>query len=71
MDYLLADETGVPEAQRKDFSETLWYLPDTRLCFTAPEVDLPIASLPALKNDYLTFGCFQNLAKVGNEVLTV
>ena len=40
MDYLLADETGVPEAQRKDFSETLWYLPDTRLCFTAPEVDL-------------------------------
>ena len=71
MDYLLADETGVPEANRKDFSETLWYLPDTRLCFTAPEDGLRIASLPALQNGYLTFGCFQNLAKVGNEVLTV
>ncbi|MEO8342857.1 MAG: tetratricopeptide repeat protein [Gallionella sp.] len=71
MDYLLADETGVPEAHRKDFSETLWYLPDTRLCFSAPEFDLPIAPLPARQNGYLTFGCFQNLPKVGNEVLTV
>jgi protein O-GlcNAc transferase len=70
MDYLLADEVGVSEAHRKDFSETLWYLPDTRLCFTAPENDLRIASLPALQNGYLTFGCFQNLAKVGNDVLT-
>lgn len=71
MDYLLADEVGVPEAQRKDFSETVWYLPDTRLCFTPPEVELPVALLPALKNGHITFGCFQNLAKVGNEVLTV
>jgi protein O-GlcNAc transferase len=69
MDYLLADETGVPEANRKNFSETLWYLPDTRLCFTAPEVDLPVASLPALQNGYLTFGCFQRLTKVNDEVL--
>jgi predicted O-linked N-acetylglucosamine transferase (SPINDLY family) len=71
MDYFLADEIGVPETQRGHFSETVWYLPDTRLCFTAPEVDLPVAPLPALKNGYLTFGCFQNLSKVGNEVLTV
>jgi predicted O-linked N-acetylglucosamine transferase (SPINDLY family) len=71
IDYFLADEIGVPEAQRGHFSETVWYLPGTRLCFTAPEVDLPVAPLPALKNGYLTFGCFQNLSKVGNEVLTV
>ena len=70
MDYLLADEVCVPEAQRGDFSETVWYLPDTRWCFTAPEVDLPVASLPALRNDYITFGCFQRLTKVGDEVLT-
>jgi len=69
MDYVLADEVGVPEAQRKNFSETVWYLPDTRLCFTAPGVDLPVGSLPALQNGHITFGCFQNLAKVGDEVL--
>jgi protein O-GlcNAc transferase len=69
MDYLMVDEVGVPEAQRKYFSETLWYLPDTRLCFTPPAIDLPVASLPALHNGFITFGCFQNLAKVQDEVL--
>ncbi len=71
MDYLLADEVCVPEAQRGDFSETVWYLPDTRWCFTPPEVDLPVASLPALENGHITFGCFQRLTKVGDDVLTV
>ena len=69
MDYLLADRVGVPESQRKNFTETVWYLPDTRLCFTAPAAAVPVAPLPALQNGYLTFGCFQNLSKVGDEVL--
>ena len=70
MDYVLADEVGVPESQRGQFTETVWTLPDTRLCFTPPEIDLPVASLPALENGYITFGCFQNMAKVGNAVLS-
>ncbi len=36
MDYLLADTVSVPESHRHHFTETVWYLPDTRLCFTAP-----------------------------------
>ena len=70
MDYLIADQVGVPEAHREHFTETVWYLPDTRLCFSPPETDLPVAPLPALRNGYITFGCFQNMAKVGDEVLT-
>jgi protein O-GlcNAc transferase len=69
MDYLLADEVGVPETLRKQFTESVWYLPDTRLCFTAPVIDLPVSPLPALANGMITFGCFQNLAKVGDNVL--
>ena len=69
MDYLLADKVGVPEAQRRNFSETVWYMPDTRLCFTAPGLDLPVATLPALQNGYVTFGCFQRLDKAGDEML--
>ena len=69
MDYLLADKVGVPEAQHRNFTETVWYLPDTRLCFTAPAAAVPVAPLPALQNGYITFGCFQNLSKVGDEVL--
>ena len=71
MDYLLADTVGVPEEQRKDFTETIWYLPDTRLCFTAPATDLQVATLPALQNGFVTFGCFQNLSKVVDEVLVL
>jgi protein O-GlcNAc transferase len=71
MDYLLADEVGVPEAQQYQFTESIWYLPDTRLCFTAPNVDITVAPLPTLSNGMTTFGCFQNLAKVGDEVLAL
>lgn len=76
MDYLLADRMGVPEPHREHFSETVWFLPDTRLCFTPPDAGvpgmaLPVAPLPALKNGHLTFGCFQRLEKVGDAVLTV
>jgi len=69
MDYLLADEMGVPETQRKHFTEAIWYLPETRLCFSVPVTALPVADLPALQNGYVTFGCFQNLSKVADEVL--
>ncbi len=69
MDYLLADEVGVPEDQRQQFTEAVWNLPDTRLCFTPPKVEIPVAALPALSNGSITFGCFQNLSKVGDDVL--
>jgi protein O-GlcNAc transferase len=69
IDYLIADQVGVPESHRKHFAETVWYLPDTRLCFSVPEINLPVSPLPALKNDYITFGCFQNMSKVGDKVL--
>jgi protein O-GlcNAc transferase len=69
MDYLLADRVGVPESQQQNFTETVWYLPDTRLCFTAPAAAVAVAPLPALQSGHITFGCFQNLSKVGDEVL--
>jgi protein O-GlcNAc transferase len=69
IDYVLADKTGVPEEDRKHFIEKVFYLPDTRLCFLAPSCDLAVAPLPALSNGYVTFGCFQNSAKVTDAVL--
>ncbi|MFZ5524848.1 MAG: tetratricopeptide repeat protein [Pseudomonadota bacterium] len=70
IDYLLADPVGVPEAHREHFTEKIWYLPDTRLCFSPPETDLPVAPLPAQQSGRITFGCFQNMAKVDDVVLT-
>jgi predicted O-linked N-acetylglucosamine transferase (SPINDLY family) len=69
IDYFLADATGVPDHLRWQFTETVWHLPETRLCFTAPPENVPVASLPARDNGFVTFGCFQNLAKVGDNVV--
>jgi len=69
IDFLLADETGVPEGHRQWFTETIVPLPETRLCFTAPKDDIAVGPLPALKNGGVTFGSFQNLAKIGEPVL--
>ena len=71
MNYLLTSSVAVPEIHTAQFTERIWYLPDTWLCFTAPEVGLPVARLPALQNGHITFGCFQRLDKVGDTVLAV
>ncbi|MES2126181.1 MAG: tetratricopeptide repeat protein [Pseudomonadota bacterium] len=69
IDYLLADAVSVPQVHAEVFSETLLRLPETRLCFTVPAGAPPVAPLPALARGAITFGCFQNLAKVNDAVL--
>jgi len=68
VDYILADETGVPEKSREFFTEKILYLPDTRLLFSSPKgVDVKVGSLPANSNGYITFGCFQTLSKISRK----
>lgn len=69
MDYFIADEVGVPECNQTHFVEKIKYLADTRLCFTEPNAAIAVSTLPAFKNQLITFGCFQNMAKVSDEVL--
>src|SRR5208282_1480188 len=61
IDFLLADSKSVPESLREQFTETIWYLPDTRFCFTPPGDDtrLQPTPLPAARNGYITFASFQ------------
>lgn len=73
IDFLLADNVSVPESLRQQFTETIWYLPDTRFCFTPPASDthLQPAPLPAARNGHITFGCFQNPVKLNDAVLAL
>jgi protein O-GlcNAc transferase len=71
MDYLLADKVGVPVENQAHFTEQIRYLPDTRLCFSAPKETFAVSELPALSTGYITFACFQNLNKVTDAVLAV
>ena len=69
MDWLLADAASVPDAHREHFTERVWQLPDTRLCFAPPHDAPEVTPLPMLRQGAITFGCFQNLGKIGDEVL--
>jgi predicted O-linked N-acetylglucosamine transferase (SPINDLY family) len=71
IDYLIADSLTLPPAEEASFTERIWRLPETRLCFTPPETPVDIAPLPALKNGYITFGCFNNLIKVNDAVIAL
>jgi predicted O-linked N-acetylglucosamine transferase (SPINDLY family) len=71
IDYLIADEVGVPPERRDQFTEAVCYLPDTRLCYTPPGNAVDVGEPPALRKGYVTFGCFQQYAKIGDAVLAV
>jgi protein O-GlcNAc transferase len=63
----------VPEHHQGQFTETIWYLPDTRLCFTPPadSMRIPPTSLPGMRNGYITFGSFQKLGKINERVIAL
>lgn len=71
IDYLLGDPYVTPIEEEADFTETVWRLPECYLCFTPPNVPLEIAPLPARQEKRITFGCFNNLNKMNDEVVAV
>lgn len=71
MDYLIGDPYVVQPMEEDHFTESIWRLPETYLCFTPPAFDVQVASLPALTNGSITFGCFNNLAKMNDTVVAL
>lgn len=69
MDYLLSDWTCSPASSAERFSETVWRLGRTRLCFAPPAEAPPVAPLPAMQRGFVTFGCFQTTSKLNDAVL--
>ncbi|TXI92750.1 MAG: glycosyltransferase family 41 protein [Burkholderiaceae bacterium] len=71
IDYLIADPHTLPPDQEVYFTEKIWRLPETRLCFSAPRSEVAVSSLPALTKGYVTFACFNHLAKMNDEVVAL
>lgn len=71
MDYFIADPFTLPDALSGHFTEQIWRLPETRLCFTPPDADAQVAALPAAQNGHITFACFNNLTKMNEAVVAL
>lgn len=71
IDWILADARCAPKEDDVMFTEQVLRLPQTRLCFTPPANAPDVSALPALSNGYVTFGSFQPLIKLNDDVLAL
>ncbi|CAN5239044.1 tetratricopeptide repeat protein [soil metagenome] len=69
IDYFLADPWVAPPGADAEFTEKVWRLPETFLCFTPPAMVLDAGPLPAMAAGHITFGCFNKVAKLNDDVV--
>jgi len=71
MDYRITDGWADPEGEDKYYTEELYRLPEGFLCYKPPDCVPYIEETPVKKNGYITFGSFNNLAKLSAETISV
>ncbi|RQW85076.1 MAG: tetratricopeptide repeat protein, partial [Geobacter sp.] len=69
IDYLISDPRETPEGTDHWYVESVMRLPDCYVCYSPPEYAPPVNTLPARRNGFITFGCFNNLAKINRPVM--
>ncbi|KAH1061241.1 hypothetical protein GLYMA_02G201300v4 [Glycine max] len=71
IDYRITDSQADPPETKQKHVEELVRLPDCFLCYTPSPEAGPVCPTPALSNGFVTFGSFNNLAKITPKVLQV
>ncbi|XP_042510879.1 probable UDP-N-acetylglucosamine--peptide N-acetylglucosaminyltransferase SPINDLY [Macadamia integrifolia] len=71
IDYRITDSLADPLDTKQKHVEELVRLPGCFLCYTPSPEAGPVSASPALCNGFVTFGSFNNLAKITPKVLQV
>jgi len=72
MDYKIVDNYTDPPGKTEQFhTENLIRLPESFLCYLPDKESPEVGPLPALSTGHITFGSFNNFAKVTSEVVTL
>jgi len=71
IDYLLADANVIPPETAQSFSEQVYRLPGSYICYLAPDYAPAVVVPPCIANGYVTFGCFNNLSKVTRTMIGI
>jgi predicted O-linked N-acetylglucosamine transferase (SPINDLY family) len=68
-DYLLSDSVETPSNVDNLYTEKLIRMPDDYICYHLPHYIPKVSGLPALKNQFITFGCLNNPAKLSGVLI--
>lgn len=68
-DGFLSDVHCASESRSPFFTEPLLRLPETHFCYAPFKAFPPVVPPPCLRNGFVTFGCFNNFAKVTDGML--
>jgi protein O-GlcNAc transferase len=71
IDYRITDHVADPDDADEFYSETLIRLPRCFLAFVAPDHAPEVGPPPLVRNGHVTFGSFNNLAKVNGKVVAL
>ena len=71
VDYLITDNDQTPASLQRDFTEQLILMPKTYVTYTPPPFKIGLFEPPSTVNGFITFGCFNNAAKISNYCLKV
>ena len=69
IDYIVADANLIKENEEDLYSEEVVRLPKIWNCHSGIKLDVEVQNLPALENEYITFGCFNNSSKISDSVI--
>lgn len=71
MDYILTDRFESPEGSDGDYSETPVRLACGCFCYRPPRYAPDVAPPPFRGNGFITYGCFNNLAKISRDAVAL
>ena len=69
IDYRIVDEITDPINNKQYNTESLARLPNCFLCYQPPVDAPPVTGIPVAGNNYITFGSFNNLSKITENVV--
>lgn len=72
IDYIIGDPHVTPLSTKEYFSEKILNLKNIWCCLSTSNIPaIDTVDTPAIKNNYITYGSFNNLNKITNEVIIV
>jgi predicted O-linked N-acetylglucosamine transferase (SPINDLY family) len=72
VDFILADEVSVLPDEDRFFTERVWRLPGSFLCYNYDMVEWPpVSPTPSRTNGFVTFGCFGSGGKINDDIIAI